>query len=120
MNIQEFIVDSLRGIADGVIQAQKELEGKAIINPGCIDDADNKGAGHRPNFLVANANIGRLAQIVEFDMAITATEESSVEGGARLKVVGIGIGAEGTASSSSSLVSHIKFSIPVCLPFEER
>jgi hypothetical protein len=119
MNIQEFIVDSLTGITNGVTQAQQQLKGRAIINPGCIDDADNKAAGHRQNLLVANATMGRLAQIVDFDIAITATEESSVEGGARLKVVGIGIGAEGTTGTSSGSVSHIRFSVPVCLPFVE-
>ena len=119
MNIQEFIVDSLKGITEGITEAQKQLSSKAFINPGRLDDVDNEAAGRREKLLVANATMGRLAQIVEFDIAITVAEASTAGGGAQLKVMGIGLGAEGRKDFSSSSVSRIKFSVPVCLPYDE-
>jgi hypothetical protein len=118
MKIHEFITESLKEVAEGVTQAQAKAN--AIVNPGRLDEVDQTAPGRSDKFLIANKTMGRLAQVVDFDLAVTVSEESTREGGAGLMVVGIGLGIKGKKNISTSSVSRIKFSIPVVLPLDER
>ena len=118
MKVQEFIAESLKEIAEGVTQAQTQLKGKAIVNPGRLDEVDETTPVHN-KFLVANKTMGRLAQVIDFDIGVTVSDQSIKEGSAGLMVMGIGIGAKGKKDISTSSVSRIKFSIPVVLPLDE-
>ncbi|MBN2183591.1 MAG: hypothetical protein JW715_16900 [Sedimentisphaerales bacterium] len=117
MKINEFITKSLKGIADGVANAQEEAN--AIVNPGRIDEVDQKVNDHDGKFLIANKTMGRLAQVVDFDLAVTVSEESTREGGVGLMVVGMDLGIKGKRNISTSSVSRIKFSIPVVFRLDE-
>lgn len=118
MKIDEFIAVSLKEIAEGVRQAQTDAI--AIVNPGILDEVDQPASGRSDKFLIANKTMGRLAQVVDFDLAVTVSEESTRESGAGLMVVGIGGGMKEKKNISTSSVSRIKFSIPVVLPLDER
>ena len=118
MKIHDFITESLKEIAEGVTQAQAKAN--AIVNPGGLDEVDQTAPGRSDKFLVANKTMGRLAQVVDFDLAVTVSEESTSESGAGLMVVGMGLGIKGKKNISTSSVSRIKFSIPVVLPLDER
>lgn len=118
MKIKDFITESLKEIAEGIRQAQDEVH--AIINPGRLDEVDQKTPDHNSKFLIANKTMGRLAQVVDFDVAVTVSEESTREGGTGLMVVGIGLGIKGGNNVSTSSVSRIKFSIPVVFSLDEQ
>jgi hypothetical protein len=119
MKIDEFIAESLKGVAEGVTKAQ--VEANAIVNPGRLDEVDETTPGRGDKFLVANKTMGRLAQVVDFDIAVTVSEGATKEGGAKLKVAGIvEIDGKIEGNTSTSSVSRIKFSIPVVLPLDER
>jgi len=119
MEVQEFIAESLKQIAEGVTKAQAEVTG-ALVNPGRLDAVDEMAPELDGKFLVANKMMGRLAQIVEFDLAVTVSKEFSGEGNAGLTVVGIGGTLKGKREILTSEVSRLRFAIPIVLPLDER
>jgi hypothetical protein len=59
-------------------------------------------------------------QPVEFDVAVTASEKSSVGGKGGIKILSVGqVGAEGSTGVERSTVSRVKFSIPILPPVRE-
>src|ERR1700730_8705593 len=81
MDLQSFVTETLKQIAAGVRQAQKD-----------------QGEGATGS-----------SQNVDFDVAVTTSEGSDKKGGAGVFVAGVGIGAQGSSSAASSTVSRIKF-----------
>lgn len=51
---------------------------------------------------------------VEFEVLVHVESSKSVEGGAKISVLSLGIGAEAEAGSKQSQQNKIKFSVPVC------
>jgi len=56
------------------------------------------------------------AQMIEFDVAITASDTSSVEGGAGISIAPLRLGGSGTSESQQQSVSRVKFFVPLTLP----
>jgi hypothetical protein len=104
MKLSEFVADTLVEVMRGVQTAQaqwSETGNKGFINPvwGGYDQGPK--------------NIRE----VQFDVAVTATEEATGTGKAGIKVLGIAeLGADGERSRSTSSVSRIAFSIPIAPP----
>jgi hypothetical protein len=58
--------------------------------------------------------------LIEFNVAVVATDGKETGGGVGLKVLGaVDLGAKGASSSKQSTESRLKFSIPVALPRSE-
>ena len=118
MNVEEFVDTSLRQIIAGVKKAQQatRLPGKHpseadIVNPAVMYGADEAPKGKY------FATTGRtLVHFVDFDVAVTTDSTSEAKAGLSLKVVGIGIGGGGGVSDRDSVVSRIKFQVPIVLP----
>ncbi|ACE83820.1 hypothetical protein [Cellvibrio japonicus] len=104
MELKEFIASTLGEIQEGVQLAINET-----IKNG-VNGVINPSRGGTNNI---NAS---LIQNVNFDIAVTVADEekAGVKGG--IKVVGISVGGEDTATSKTSRVSRIQFSIPVIPP----
>jgi hypothetical protein len=64
------------------------------------------------------ASIGSSCYLadVEFDVAVTTTDNAERKGGAGIFIAGFGIGGSGKTEASTSTVSRIKFKVPVGLP----
>ena len=100
MKLQDFVSETLKEIIAGVKDVKSFASSQgAEVNPSI---------GSRKNF--------SLIKDVEFDVAVTSTEESESKKGAGILVAGFGIGIKGKSDLLSSTVSRIKFSIPVILP----
>ncbi|EJG1555236.1 hypothetical protein [Vibrio parahaemolyticus] len=104
MELKEFIATTLGEIQEGVQIAINETIKNGVngaINPSW---GGKKGMNNT------------LIKEVHFDIAVTASDEekSGIKGG--IKVVGISIGGDDTASTTTSRVSRIQFSIPVIPP----
>ncbi len=106
MDLRQFVAESLKQILDGVAEAQ--------------DYARDKGAwvsgAHSPGSAYGDkASIGPNINTrdVEFDVAVTTTRESGVEGGAGIFVAALGLGYQAQKGSSDIAVSRIRFSVPV-------
>ncbi len=118
MNLEEFVDTSLRQIIAGVKMAQQatRLPGKHpseadVVNPAVMYNAD---AGPKGKYF---ATVGRnLVHFIDFDVAVTTDSTSEAKAGLSLKVAGIGIGGGGGVSDRDSVVSRIKFQVPIVLP----
>lgn len=118
MKLNEFIETSLIQIIEGIKKAQKTTKepdkvGTEAnnINPDIMYSADNAPKGKY--YATVDRN---LVHFVDFDVAVTTDTTSEVKGDAGLRVAGIGIGAGVQEASQNSVVSRIKFQVPIKLP----
>lgn len=118
MKLDEFIEISLVQIIEGVKKAQKATKepnrsGSEAnhINPDIMYSADSAPKGKY------YASVDRnLVHFVDFDVAVTTDTSSKVKGGAGIQVVGIGLGGGVQETNQNSVVSRIKFQVPISLP----
>jgi hypothetical protein len=104
MELKEFIASTLGEIQEGVqmaIKATSESDVNGVINPSWGG--------------INNINAS-LIQNINFDIAVTVADEEKAGMKGGIKVVGISVGGEDTATSKTSRVSRIQFSIPVIPP----
>jgi hypothetical protein len=140
MELRTFIKETLVQIVDAVVEAREEAGKKgALINPRMAEETvrvapPGMGFTTRPNADVVKgfgmflARDNRTADMIEFDVAVTASstaEESGTTGGgvkgrAGIRVVAVELGGETETTAgirrTDERVSHVKFRIPVALP----
>ena len=110
MNLKEFVSETLVQLVDGVIEAQaRTKDKKAIINPRLIANSTTGKIG------VFDTS-GAPAQMIQFDVALTAMEGTGTKGGIGVVAGLFTIGSTGQSQAESSTVSRVKFSVPVSLP----
>jgi hypothetical protein len=117
MQLNEFIKMVLVEIAEGINEANKELEGHdSSVNPSGVrpyGDKENDGVFG----IVDKAdNTVRLAHLIDFDVAVHASEEKEKKGGVGILVASIGMGVQEKTDNNTSSTSRIKFKIPMSFP----
>jgi hypothetical protein len=116
MDLETFVSESLQQIIRGVRGAQDHFAKNPIdakINPRGITALERSEEGvKQPHDLHTKLPIHQ----VEFDVAVTVSASSEGKGGVGIRVMGIAIGGEKASTTESSLVSRLKFSIPVVWP----
>jgi hypothetical protein len=118
MDIAEFVEATLRQIVEGVSRAQKgtRLSGPTeeadLVNPLVMDMADSAPKGK----YYTTTRGHNLVHFVQFDVAVTTEGADAVTGGGKIRVLGIGAGAEGSMSSKETVASRVKFEVPIALP----
>ena len=114
IELKTFVEESLKQIIDGVTAAQEHaMEQRALVNPvGLYMPSAKQPFG----VWEIHASSVRTAQSVEFDVAISANEDSQASGGIGVFVGAFGIGSKGQTGESSSSMSRIRFSVPLSLP----
>ena len=117
MNLEEFIETSLKEIIGGVKKAQKAtlLPGKHpsdadAVNPSVMYFADS--APMSKYFATIDRN---LVHFVDFDIAVTTDSTTEAKGNLSIKVAGIGVAGGGGAADRDTIVSRIKFQVPIIL-----
>lgn len=113
MDLKDFVSETLLSIVTGVTEAQaKAQELGAHVNPSGLTRNAAKVAD---NAVWDNSN-NNYAQLVTFDVAVTA--EDTAKAGAKVKVIAgiFGAGADAETATKSSLASRVQFSIPILLP----
>jgi hypothetical protein len=98
--VKETLVQLIQGVADA--QAATTATGGLVAPGGMAVGGDLYKAS-----MVASTS-RRVAQMVEFDLAVTGSESGA-------KAVTVGVVAEDTRSESRS-TNRIKFAVPVLLP----
>jgi len=118
MDLDEFIETTLKQIIGGVKNAQEatKISGKHpteadVINPSVMYGADSAPKGKY--FATTNRN---LVHFVDFDVAVTTDSASETKGSLSIKVAGFGVGGSGGATDRDTVVSRIKFQVPIMLP----
>jgi len=115
MELQQFVTESIKQIVHGVADAQSACGStNARINPVGLTyqraDADS---------LYWDAESGRVAERVEFDVAVSTVDEKGTKGGAGIFVGPVALGTQGASGTSSTSCSRIKFATFVILPSPE-
>lgn len=123
MDLKEFVKESIVQIAQGIDEANKELEeSSAMVNPIHVvantDSAQAYARTRKPSDINPDA---RIVEKVEFDVAVVAETGEGGKVGAKLSIASIGIGGEGEKKSMNKSESRIKFTVPMVYPgFENR
>jgi len=113
MELKDFVSEALTQIVEGVHEAKDKVKDKgAEINPrlmGGIDYVAKHGGG-------LETSNGNIAQIIEFDVAVTIVEGKGTKGGIGIVAGAINLGSSGQSSTENSSISKIKFNVPLALP----
>lgn len=108
MELKTFVDDAISQLIEGVAQAQsKHKESGAIINPSLKDGKVNYYSGG-----LAATGSGYYPTKIDFDVAVTVSEDAGAKAG--IQVFGVGLG--GNVSTQNSVVSRLQFSVSVALP----
>jgi hypothetical protein len=109
MQLDDFVATSLKELIAGIKRAQAEVAAHGgVINPQ-VDSAPS-GRMHRPTWTVL--------QDLEFDIAVTVSENEKTGAGLKVAVPWINAGIDGGSGREQSAVSRIKFRVPVALPVQ--
>jgi hypothetical protein len=115
MELKDFVSETLRQILGGVKEAQvfaTEHGGKVV--PQRIAFRTDQG------LQLWDKQDGTPIQMIEFDVAVTATEGTATKGGIGVFVGAIGLGSQGQSSATNQSVSRIKFTVPVQFPKQQE
>ena len=108
MELKDFIKAAITDITEAVSELQNELDNGAIVNPTLPNPIALKT-------LTVNNEIRPIEQL-SFDVAVTASEESGIDGQAKagISIFGAKIGSATSAKTENA--SRISFVIPVVFP----
>ena len=114
MELKDYISETLVQISEGIIDAMKKLEGSGvIINPNTTFYSDGQ-------FWIGKQNehgpVERWVQQVEMNVTTTVVESTEGNGGAKINVGILNVGAGLKENGSEQNTNSVKFTIPVCLP----
>ena len=114
MELKDYIAETLVQITNGIIEAQKRLQDSdVIVNPA-------KTFGCKGDFWIGKNQdkgpVARRVQEVEMRIGVISTEETTGDGGAKLHlgVLNLGAGIEDKGMECNE--NYVKFSIPVSFP----
>ena len=114
MELKDYISETLVQITNGIIEAQKRLQDSdVIINPA-------QTFGSKGDFWIGKNQdkgpVARRVQEVEMKIGVISTEETTGDGGAKLHlgVLNLGAGIEDKGMERNE--NYVKFSIPVSFP----
>lgn len=119
MNLKEFIKETITEISSAITECNNELSSNGtIVNPRNVF-----GAAHGSEKIYGymakpteEKNNRRPVHLVNFDVAVTATDKTGKKGGIGIAVGSIGLGAQGKSEAENVSFSKLTFSIPVALP----
>lgn len=113
MELKDFVAGTLKQLIDGILDAQEYAKEKgSVVNPKemLYSDFDK----------LSRSESKRLVQVVDFDVALTTTEDKQLKGGAGAAIAVFGLGFQAQTGDQRSTVSRIQFSVPVILPAQEE
>ena len=111
MDLQNFVTETLVQVIAGISDAQTKLDASnAIVSPKLSGTAIN------------NKNVVILptqdspATMINFDVALTATEGTGTKGGIGVVAGIVSLGSTGQSSNENTSVSRVQFNVPIILP----
>lgn len=118
MELDEFITTTLKSIIKSVIDTMEFAESNgAIINPVIMEhvsDHDQTTSIWRKDGQDGRRHITD----VDFDIAVTASNEENSKIGGGLKIQVLNLGASTSENLSNETMSRIKFSLKFALPHQ--
>lgn len=116
MDLREFIKQTLTEIAAGVKDAQESVRASGgYANPAHDRRLRDSNEAH-----FGSLEDGQHVFLVDFDVAVCATDGEQAEAGAKVQIASIvNVGTQGGFEKSSSVTSRITFKVPLALPTDE-
>jgi hypothetical protein len=118
MNLEDFVEATLCQIIGGVEKAQvatrlpeRHHTEADLVNPRVMYGADSAPKGKY--FARQDRN---LVHFVSFDVAVTSEQSVEGKGGFSIKVAGVGFNAGAGGADRDTVVSRVKFEVPLALP----
>lgn len=113
MKLEDFIAESLTQIINGVKKAQIHAEKNgAFINSKSMIRTSTSGDSYYDEYT------NRPAQVIDFDISVTAKEQGENSAKAGVFVTVFGAGIEGKEASENFSSNRIKFTVPLLLPIQ--
>ena len=111
MQLNEFITESLNQIFTGISDAKETAAEHGFqVNPWITSGkSDTTG-------VLIDRDTKTPLQVVEFDVAVTTANSEQSKGGVGIFVAGFGLGGRLQADAKNTVVSRIKFLVPIALP----
>lgn len=109
MELKDFVKATLTQIAEGVQDAQKEVDSDMLINPDGL-------ASNQKGDKYLRTDGWRYVQEIEINVGITEIEKEGEKAGIGIVTGFISGGAQGSSDSTNQVVSSVRFKIPVALP----
>ena len=111
MQLNEFIAESLKQIFTGISDAKQ----CAAMNGFQVNPWITFGKSDA-NGLLLDRETKTPVRVVEFDVAVTVSESKQSKGGAGIFVASLSLGGQIQSDGSNTVVSRIKFSVPLAFP----
>lgn len=109
MELNEFIKETLLQITQGVKEAQEAVQDhNGIVNPAEVNGSTMLSTHVEDK--------KRLVQVVDFEVGLTATDETNSKKGIGVALGAIKGDAGNNKGSKNTTATKIKFSIPIVLP----
>jgi len=115
MDLKEFVKETLVQITAGVRDAQGEVRSLGgIVNPATLSRTDGAGS------YFSTIDDVHHVFLVDFDVAVSVTENTGTNAGAKLNVATfLTLGAGGQSANSSAATNRLTFKVPLALPLDE-
>lgn len=112
MKLQDFVSETLQQIIRGIKDAQeKTKDSGAEVSP-----ALGAWSGNLEKHKIIQAKSGHCVHFVDFDVALTVTQETETKAGIGIFASVIGIGAQGQTNNENATINRIQFRVPITLP----
>ena len=108
MELKEFIKTAITDITEAISELQSELDNGAVINPSI-------SRGEHGKAVLVDQGVAPIEHL-NFDVAVTATEASNIDGNVKvgISIFGAKVGTESNAKTEN--VSRLTFSVPIVFP----
>ena len=116
MDLKDFVKETLVQIVAGVQSSQEEIRKLGgIVNPATLSGNPNS-----PSYF-ASVDTSRHVFLIDFDVAVTVSENAGANAHAKLSVASlVSLGAGGNTGSSSASTNRIAFKVPLALPVDQE
>ncbi|TGD70331.1 hypothetical protein E4634_21170 [Mangrovimicrobium sediminis] len=116
MNLKQFVSESLVEIIEGITDAQARIASEdAQVVPN-VSNLFTKSQSGGTNLALGWDSNGNLIHILEFDVAVTATEGTETKGGIGVVAGMFAVGSQGRSEEMSQSISRLKFRVPISFP----
>jgi hypothetical protein len=110
MELKEFIKGTIASIVEATSELQNEFEAEGIlINPPSAQSGSDVYQPGSKNYTF------RRVKDIEFDVAVTTSDETAQSAKAGIKVFAAELGGTGKKLKGTENVSRVRFSIPLTL-----
>jgi len=113
MDLKEFLSETLVQIVEGIEDAQHRTADKQNVG---LNIPVSNPTKELVNFAMVNSSGSHQVQLIQFDIAITATEGTDTKGGIGVVAGVLNLGSSGQSHAENATVSRVKFTLPVLLP----